>query len=106
MLNPERAVLVKRDDSFLGRHVLRAGLVGRQPHKLDDRLLRGAVIPGRQWVLSRRPHGTREQWEKRQNGPEPPCRHHLLPMIYLSITQRNPMCDMPVSGVQPIRALG
>ena len=45
LLCPERAVVVERRDALGRRYVIRARLVRRRLHKLDDRFLRRTIIP-------------------------------------------------------------
>ena len=45
MLDPQRAVLIERGDALLGRHELRAGLLGRGLDEFHDGLLGRAVVP-------------------------------------------------------------
>ena len=45
MLDPQCPVLVEGRDALLGRHEVRARLIGRRFHEVDDRLLCGALIP-------------------------------------------------------------
>jgi hypothetical protein len=52
MLDPQRAVLIERGDARLGHHELEAGAVGGVTYEGDDRLLRCAVIPGRERIGS------------------------------------------------------
>ena len=67
MLDPQRAVLVEGGDARLRRHELRARLVGGRLHELDDRLLRGAVVPRGQRIglgVRLRAHASRQQERK------------------------------------------
>jgi hypothetical protein len=52
MLDPQRSVLIEGGDALLGQNEIRARLVGRGFHEVDDCLLGGAVIPRRQRVDS------------------------------------------------------
>src|SRR5277367_3668650 len=46
MLDPQRAVLIKRRNPFFRRHKIRVGAVGRHAHELEDCVLGGPLIPG------------------------------------------------------------
>ena len=45
VLDPQCAVLIEGGDAILGRHVALTGLVGCDPHEIDNRLLSRAIVP-------------------------------------------------------------
>ena len=51
LLGPERAVVVERRDALGDRHEVRRAFLGDFRHEVHDRLLRLAVVPGRQRVV-------------------------------------------------------
>jgi hypothetical protein len=50
LLGPQRAVVVEGRDALLDRHEFRPALRGHALDEPDDRLLRRAVVPGRQRI--------------------------------------------------------
>ena len=51
---PQRAVVVERGNALRRRHIIAAAFACHAPDQVEDRLFRGAVIPGRKGVS----HGT------------------------------------------------
>jgi hypothetical protein len=63
LLDPQRPVLVERGDALLGREESRARLVGGRPHEVEDCLLGGSIIPGRQRIVPVRLTDSRDRQE-------------------------------------------
>jgi hypothetical protein len=57
MLNPQRAVLIKRSYTLLGRYELRAALSRSRLNKFKDCLFGRAIVPRSQQVLRVRAGG-------------------------------------------------
>src|SRR5262245_29524671 len=53
LLDPQGAVVVERGEAVLGLDVIRSTLFGDTRHIIEDRLLRRAVVPGRQRIFRR-----------------------------------------------------
>src|SRR5262249_32399218 len=53
LLDPQGAVVVERGEAVLGLDVIRSTLFGDARHIIEDRLLRRAVVPGRQRIFRR-----------------------------------------------------
>src|SRR5438876_2781605 len=51
MLDPQRAVLIKRGNALLGRYELRAALRRSRLDEFYDGLLGRSVVPRRKWIL-------------------------------------------------------
>ena len=70
MLDPQRAVLIKRGNALLGRHELRAALGCSRLDEFDDGLFGRAVVPRSQRVRGSR-DGCRESHHANKRGSEP-----------------------------------
>ena len=62
LLAPQRAVVVEHRDALLGRHEVGRALRRHVGDELEDRLLRGAVVPRRQRAA---PAARRRRWRRR-----------------------------------------
>src|SRR5450432_3617380 len=73
VLNPSGTVLIESRDAIFWRDVLGIFFLGGDLNKIDDRLLRRTIVPGRQWISASKlldcvMHGTSRSRRRRIGG--------------------------------------
>ena len=92
MLDPQRAVLVEGGDALLRRHEILARGVGGRANEVEDRLFRGAVVPGGQGIAA----GSRPERVRAEKRREAPARAASAPSMTRRLRSFEPEDDMTV----------